>query len=275
MASYADMFTVLMAFFVLLFAMSNIEQDMFERFIVSFNPSRADDFFVPLDGGGDILADLNEGILPEVVPPDPAGAYGDEGGTGADDPDTWLGGEDAQGDTTGDMLNTFMTYMADQMPGGEWQGYIQFEEGENYIQINIQEMVEGGVFFNSGQAILTPAAEAALNLLGPLLLQFSMEGHGIIVEGHTDDRPINTPAFPSNWELSGARAMSVVRHLVNNFGIDVRMIAGTGRGEFFPADTNDTVEGRAANRRVEIKVFTQEETARGTVGGWFHIPGTN
>jgi chemotaxis protein MotB len=276
MASYADMFTVLMAFFVLLFAMSNIEQDLFERFIVSFNPARADDFINPLDPeGGGVFAAAGTQILPEIEPPPPAGAYGDEGGTGEDDPDDWLGGDAAQGDTVGDMLNTFMTYMAEVTAGmdGEWGYIFDFQEGDNYVRINIEEEV-GGVLFNSGQARLTIAAIEALDLLGPLLRDFAADGHGIIVEGHTDNLPINTAAFPSNWTLSGARASSVVEHLVNNWGIDVQMIAGLGRGEYFPLDTNATPEGRARNRRVEIKIFTQEATVGSPVGGWFSIPGT-
>ncbi|MCL2386697.1 MAG: flagellar motor protein MotB [Defluviitaleaceae bacterium] len=271
MASYADMFTVLMAFFVILFAMSTIEQELFERVLASFNPSRVQEDFNPAQiGGGDTLIDRGQGILPEVVPSDPAGAEGDEGGIG-------LGGYDADGDAVGEMVNTFMTYMA-AMLGIDDDTYGMLPnvmtEGENYIRINIEELAAGGVFFSSGQARLTSAAVSVLDYIGPMLLTFSQDGHGIVVEGHTDNLPINTPAFPSNWTLSGARASSVVEHLVRTQGIDVHMIAGLGRGEYFPIADNNTVDGRAQNRRVEVKIFTPEVTAGGAIGGWFTIPGT-
>jgi chemotaxis protein MotB len=207
--------------------------------------------------------------MPEPDPPIDEGIDGDPYSPGGLDP---------AGDVVSDMANTFRTYLAENIPGSDedshHQGGFDVHEGENYVRISITETPGGGVPFNSGQARLTPSAIATLNYLGPMLLTFSEQGHGIVVEGHTDNQPINTAAFPSNWSLSGARAMSVVEHLVINFGIEVQMIAGLGRGEYFPIGDNDTAEGRAQNRRVEIKIFTQEVTAGGAIGGWFTIPGT-
>ncbi|MCL2223881.1 MAG: flagellar motor protein MotB [Defluviitaleaceae bacterium] len=275
MASYADMFTVMMVFFILLYAMSQIDEELFERFLASFQGRPA--VLTPITGAsGDILANTGEGILPEVIPPEPDGIAGD--------PEHQDPGLDARGDTVGEMMNTFMMYLPNHQPidpidpvvdPGDPAPHpsIAVVQGENYIRININEIVGEGVLFNSGQARLTPYAVAALNYLGPVLSNFAENGHGIVVEGHTDNQPINTPAFPSNWTLSGARASSVVEHLVNNAGIDVHMIAGLGRGEYFPIGDNNTADGRAENRRVEIKVFTQDATTGGPIGGWF-IPGT-
>ncbi|MCL1862570.1 MAG: flagellar motor protein MotB [Defluviitaleaceae bacterium] len=271
--TYGDMITVVMAFFVLLYAMSKVDEDLFERFLVSFNPARAVDTQIASGQAGDIQVDQGTAILPDLMPPPPAGAYGDDDGTG-DDGTTGEGGREPEGDAVSDMMNTFRTYMAENIPTDQDdRPYpIEIEEGDDYIRITVGE--HSGVFFNPGQARLTPAAVALLDYLGPILASFAAGGHGIIVEGHTDNIPINTAAFPSNWTLSGARASSVVEYLVLNFGIDVQMIAGLGRGEYFPVDTNDTAEGRANNRRVEIKVFTPQTTERGPVGGWFAIPGT-
>ena len=272
MASYADMFTVLMAFFVLLFAMSTIEDELFQQFIMSFNPARIDDF-MDIGAGGDMILDIGQGVFP-LEPPPPLIPADDED-TAGDDEDAEDrdavgadGGIDMVGDTIGDMMNTFRTYMAEH----DWEGFEpEIVAGEDFIQITLPGG-EDGMLFDSGQAVLLPGAQYVLNQLAPLLEDFSAEGHGIIVEGHTDWVPMSPGSiFPTNWELSGARASAVVRYLVTNWNIPPTAIAAIGRGEYFPIADNTTVEGRALNRRVEIKVFSQEATG-GAVSAWWTIP---
>jgi chemotaxis protein MotB len=107
------------------------------------------------------------------------------------------------------------------------------------------------ILFASGVSDFAPAAAPVLDRLADVLKPFP---NPIRVEGHTDNRPIKTASYPSNWELSAARAASVV-HEFTKVGIDPLRLEIVGFGEFHPRQTNDTVEGRNANRRVSILVL--------------------
>ena len=107
------------------------------------------------------------------------------------------------------------------------------------------------ILFPSGAAGFSPQALPVLDKLAEVLKPFP---NPIRVEGHTDNRPIKTASFPSNWELSAARAASVV-HEFTQAGIDPLRLEIVGFGEYHPRQSNDTVEGRNANRRVAILVL--------------------
>jgi chemotaxis protein MotB len=107
------------------------------------------------------------------------------------------------------------------------------------------------ILFPSGSGAFSTAAEPVLDKLAEVLKPFP---NPIRVEGHTDDRPIHTSAFPSNWELSAARAASVV-HQFTKQGIDPLRLEIVGFGEFHPRQPNDSNEGRNANRRVAVLVL--------------------
>jgi chemotaxis protein MotB len=111
--------------------------------------------------------------------------------------------------------------------------------------------MKSAILFAEGQSALTRTAEEVLAGLVPALAGAPSQ---LRVEGHTDDVPIRTAAFPSNWELSTARAISVVRYLEEN-GVDRSRLSVAGYGEFHPLAPNDSPERRALNRRVEIVVL--------------------
>lgn len=109
------------------------------------------------------------------------------------------------------------------------------------------------VLFNSGFADLTPQADKILKSIGKILL--SSQGQYIRVEGHTDNVPISSEKFASNWELSASRATNVLRMFTDKVGINPRILSAVGYGEFRPIAENKTDAGRSKNRRVEIVIL--------------------
>src|SRR5688572_28076665 len=127
----------------------------------------------------------------------------------------------------------------------------------------VEVEIRTDILFPSGVATLSPPAEQVLQQLADTLKPFP---NSIRVEGHTDNRPINTAAFPSNWELSAARAASVV-HLFTRAGMDPARLAVVGLGENRPAQSNATAEGRNANRRVLLVILGSGNRPEGDYAG--------
>lgn len=115
----------------------------------------------------------------------------------------------------------------------------------------VEVEIRTDILFPSGSATLSPNAVPVIEKLGEILKPFP---NPIRVEGHTDNRPIDTVAFPSNWELSAARAASVVRRFAKA-GIAPTRLSVIGDGEFDPIQSNATVQGRNANRRVVVVIL--------------------
>jgi chemotaxis protein MotB len=106
-------------------------------------------------------------------------------------------------------------------------------------------------FFNSGRAVLMPGASGKIRRIATVLTQHGLD---LRVEGHSDDQPIHTAQFRSNWELSTARAMAVLMLLVDESGMDPTKISVAGYGQYRPIADNSTPEGRQMNRRVDLVV---------------------
>lgn len=129
--------------------------------------------------------------------------------------------------------------------------HLQTEVTERGLVIHIVE----SSLFDEGSADLKARAMEVLDMVAEELK--GLPNH-IRIEGHTDDRPISTPQYPSNWELSSARATSVVRYLVDYHDIPQDRISALGYGEYRPVKPNNSIENRAMNRRVDIVVLTTE-----------------
>ncbi len=134
--------------------------------------------------------------------------------------------------------------------------FLKENELQEKIQVNVTERgvhvsIVDSVVFASGEAELLNSAREVLANVGKMLTPLAKL---VIVEGHTDDRPISTSQFPSNWELSGARAASVVRFFLKqgDDALHPGQYKTVGFGEFRPVASNTTASGRARNRRVEI-----------------------
>ena len=119
------------------------------------------------------------------------------------------------------------------------------------------------LFFESGDASIRPEFIPMLNVLAKA---FENIPNHIRIEGHTDSVPINTPKFPSNWELSTARATTIIRYLLANFTLKQERLSATGYAEFHPIESNRTPEGRLQNRRVDFVVIEQQGNGGRTSG---------
>ena len=126
--------------------------------------------------------------------------------------------------------------------------------GENEISVaysseGLVMRLSDHALFDVGVAEISPKAVALLKKVGAIIADSPYE---VRVEGHTDNAPIKTSRYPSNWELSAARAVNVLRYFVNTCGISSGRISAEGFGEYHPIAPNDNAANRALNRRVEI-----------------------
>ena len=133
------------------------------------------------------------------------------------------------------------------------QGKVRVSQSSRGISVEINS----SVLFAPGDAKLTNDSADSLRAVAEVLKN---DKHAIQVEGHTDNLPISTPLFASNWELSSVRASSVVRLLVDS-GIDETRLTAVGHGSTEPVGSNDTLDGRSRNRRVEVTILSNQPDA--------------
>ncbi|AEB30643.1 uncharacterized protein YtxE [Carnobacterium sp. 17-4] len=131
------------------------------------------------------------------------------------------------------------------LEANEMTAQASVEYDQDGIYVNIQE----SILFGSGSAIIAESGESTLNGLSDLIQQFEND---VVVEGYTDDVPMNNSIFSSNWELSTGRALSVLRYLSEERSVDPTRLSAKGYGEYHPISPNDSEENKEKNRRVNI-----------------------
>ncbi|MBI2354753.1 MAG: OmpA family protein [Deltaproteobacteria bacterium] len=140
------------------------------------------------------------------------------------------------------------------------EAYLIKQGAQNKVSLTITRrglivsLKEAG-FFDSGQAQIKPEAYELINTIAEAMTKYN---NPLRVEGHTDNIPISTSQFPSNWELSAARATNGLKYLLKHFDVDPDKISATGYGEFRPVSENTTPDGRAKNRRVDLVMLSGE-----------------
>lgn len=131
------------------------------------------------------------------------------------------------------------------------------QQGKSRIMMRMMD----SVLFDTGKAAIKENMKPILDGIGDILAEYNNVIKYIHIEGHTDNRPINTAQFPSNWELSTGRAGSVVRFLIEKTDIPGEKFSSAGYGEFRPLADNATEEGKSINRRVEFTIEVKDADA--------------
>ncbi|MEL7654628.1 MAG: flagellar motor protein MotB [Bacillota bacterium] len=229
--TYSDLITLLMIFFVIMYAMSNVDAQKYE-----------------------VLSQSLEGAL------HPTGL----GGTGSGGSSTSGGGIDqatvdqlaaAVSDGETDKVDPKLVAAAQQI-----QQLLKEKGLEDKVSVSVKErgVVVGlmnTVLFESGSAKIKPDAVPTLIAIG----QIANGVHNYIrIEGNTDDVPQSSPQFPSNWELSVIRATEVLKLLISQSGVSPDKISAVGYGEYRPSVPNTSAENRAKNRKVDIVILSDE-----------------
>ncbi len=237
MSTYSDLVTLLLCFFVMLFAMSSIDIEKFRAVLNSF--TRNVDV---LPGGASVS---NEALISSGV-------------SQMTELEVYFESRSAMDSTEdGQELNDEMLKLAERIKSYlQKQGYGSDVNVEYSAQL-IKLTLPGEILFDSAKADLREEAVELVEIIATMLKQDAFMDKTIQIEGHTDNLPIHTIRYLSNWELSSSRAISVARRFIQNYGFSPDKIAATGYGEYRPVADNTTVEGRARNRRVEIKIINE------------------
>ncbi|WP_300650378.1 flagellar motor protein MotD [Pseudomonas sp.] len=234
LVSYADFITLLFAFFVVMYSMSSVNEGKYK-----------------------ILSDSLTGVFNQpdrAIKPIPVG---DERPR-TTEPDRSLVDEDEQASQPADSLQSIADSMRLAFAGLIDSKQLKVSGNELWIEIELSS----SLLFPSGDALPNNAAFDLIEKIAKILAPYENPVH---VEGFTDNLPIKTAQYPTNWELSASRAASIVRMLAMD-GVNPGRLASVGYGEFQPVADNATADGRARNRRVVLVVSRNLDVRRSVSG---------
>lgn len=242
LATYGDLMTNLLCFFILLFSMATIDVQKYEEIANSLRSS-----FQGKASGSELRGNMGKSILTvNFVNPD------DTGEKKVDKERYIETAEDIILDDIKNIEKEKLQKAKDQLNAGVVElglsGLVEVLDEKEYLLVRLNAQV----LFESGSAEILETGKDTLDVLGKSLVSLKNE---IMVIGHTDTVPINTPLFPSNWELSTKRATNIVLYLVNSLELNPTKLTSAGNGEFKPIGDNSTVEGRTKNRRIELMIL--------------------
>lgn len=213
MTTFSDLMSLLLTFFILLYSMSSVSAEKFEAAAKSMQSAF---------GGGESMI---EGSTVVDIETEKITEKSEE----TIDPELVK------------MYNEVVAFL--EMKEMTSQASVEYDQDGIYV--NIQE----SILFGSGSAIIADSGKNTLNDLGELIQQFD---NAVVIEGYTDNVPMNNNNFSSNWELSTGRALSVLRYLSEERNVDPTRLAAKGYGEYHPIVPNDSESNKAKNRRVNI-----------------------
>ena len=245
MNTFADLMNLLLCFFVMLFSMSSVNEEMFEKVIASFQST-----FSILPGGG---ASIGEGelISSGISQLENFDSYYNQqlssqsDGQTEEEKDITEAYEQQELEESEDMAQQLENALSQY----GIQDDVEVDFNAEYVTLNMN----GALLFDSASAELRDEAYPLVNKLGKILVTY--DNNIIEVEGHTDNVPIHSSKYEDNNVLSMYRALAVANYLRDTTTLDPAYIKSSGRGEYVPIADNATPEGRARNRRVEIKIY--------------------
>lgn len=267
--TFADLMNLLLCFFVMLFAMSEVDAEKFQHIAISLSNSIG-----IFEGGGKAFGDgplISSGMSQLNELDKYTTSMGKQGhetkieNEGDYDPTTKENTEDAdfEGSLSEalELMKEKMQEVSDDMYSTVEELTQEYSLGD-YVELSIdpefryvQLSMKGSILFDSGKANIKSEARPILSKIGDILTNF--DGYIIEIIGHTDDRPMTSPTFKDNNWLSSARALNAAEFLIENNNLDPRNLKYSGRGEYEPIADNTTSEGRAKNRRIEIRIFNE------------------
>lgn len=252
--TFGDLMNLLLCFFVLLFSMSKINAEDFSKLAASFSNQ-----FSIFDAGSTSIGDgilVSNGVsqlnkLDEYINDTGRNAENDEESDQYDEIENQTEADAAKQMEQAQLNRSeeLAEQIQETLNEDNLTDKIDVQFTSQYVQLTLN----GAILFDSGKAELKKEVLPILSQVGEILEKYA--GQTIEIEGHTDNVPIHNSRYANNNELSSARALSVFDYFVANTNLDPANIKTSGRGEYVPVADNSTTEGRAANRRVEIRIY--------------------